>query len=90
MQESDYPSEESKRKFICENFKKDKNKILNWYGKLKEEVVKMVLDNFSALVLHPNHYGKTYILELKIELEAGTVPKRSKVRSLNLDQRVNL
>ena len=50
----------------------------------------MFLENFSALVLHPNHYGKTNILELKIELQPGAVPKRSKVRLLNPDQRANL
>jgi len=53
-------------------------------------VIKMFLENFSALALHKNHYGKTDLLELRIELEAGTVPKRSKVRPLNPDQRANL
>ena len=43
-----------------------------------------------ALALHPNHYGKTDILELKIVSEAGAVPKRSRVRQLNPDQRGNL
>ena len=56
MQESDYPTEESKRKFIHESFKIDENEILNRDKKLKEEVIKMFLDNFSALVLHSNHY----------------------------------
>ena len=28
MQESDYPTEESKKKFICESFKIDENKKL--------------------------------------------------------------
>ena len=77
VQESDYPTEESKRKFICESFKLDENEILNRDEKLKEEVIKLFLANFSALALHPNHYGKTDILELKIELQPGAVPKRS-------------
>ena len=45
MQEFDYPTEESKKKFIRENLKIDKNKILNPDEKLKEEVLKMFLDN---------------------------------------------
>ena len=90
MQESDYPTEESKRKFICESFKLNENKILNRDEKLKEEVIKLFLENFLALELHPNHYGKTDILELRIELQPGAVPKRSKVRPLNPDQRSNL
>ena len=90
IKESDYPTEESRRKFIRQSFKIDENEILNRDEKLKEEVIKLFLENFSALALHPNHYGKTDILELKIELEPGAVPKRSKVRPLNPDQRANL
>ena len=76
--------------FIRESFKIDENEILNRDKKLKEEVIKMFLENFWALALHPNHYEKTDILELKIELEAEAIPKRSRVRSLNPDQRANL
>ena len=90
MQESDFPTEESKRKFIRDSFKIDENEILNRDAKLKEEVIKLFLENFSTLALHPNHYGKTDLLELRIELQPGAVPKRSKVRPLNPDQRANL
>ena len=90
MQESDFPTEESKRKFIKESLKIDENKVLNRDAKLKEEVIKLFLENFSTLALHPNHYGKTDLLELRIELQPGAVPKRSKVRPLNPDQRANL
>ena len=48
------------------------------------------MENFSTLALHPNHYGKTDLLELRIELQPGAVPKRSKVRPLNPDQQANL
>ena len=90
IQESDYPTEESKGKFIRKSIKIDENEILHQDEKLKEEVVKMFLDNFSALALHPNLYWKTDLLELKKELEAGTVPKKSKARPFNPDQRSNL
>ena len=59
IQESDYPTEESKGKFIRKSIKIDENEILHQDEKLKEEVVKMFLDNFSALALHTNHSGKT-------------------------------
>ena len=75
--------EESKRKFIKDSFKIDENEILNRDANLKEEVIKLFLENFSTLVLHPNHYGKTDLLELQIELQPG--PIRSKVRPLNPD-----
>ena len=45
MQEPDYPTEESKKKFIHENLKIDENQILNQDQKLKEEVLRMFLDN---------------------------------------------
>ena len=54
-------TEESKKKFICESFKIDENKIFNKDEKLKEEV--MFRDNFLALLLHSNHYGKTDLVE---------------------------
>ena len=69
MQESDYPTEESKRKFIWESFKIDKNEIWRY--------IKIII-------------GKTDILGLKIELEAGAVPRRSRVRPLYSDQRAYL
>ena len=58
IQESYHPTEENKKKLIRESFKKDENEILNQDEKLPEEVVKMFLDNFSVLTLHPKHYGK--------------------------------
>ena len=66
IQESDYPTEESKSKIICKSFKIDKNEILNQDEKLKEEAVKMFLDNFLVLALYLNHYGKTDVLEFVI------------------------
>ena len=57
----------NKRKFIRESSKIDENEMLNRDEKLKEEVIKLFLENFLALALHPNHYGKTDILELNIE-----------------------
>ena len=66
MQESDFPTEDSRRKFIRESFKIDENEILNWDEAQKEEVIKLFLENFSTLALNPNHYGKTDLLELWI------------------------
>ena len=66
--------------------------ILNKDAELKEVMIKLFLDNFEVLALYPNHYGKTKtdLLEMKIELEPGAVPKRSGVRPLNPDQRSDL
>ena len=90
LQESNFPTEESRRKYIKDSFKIDENEILDRDAKLKEEVIKLFLENFSTFALHPNHYGKTDLLELRIELQPRVVPKRTKVRPLNPDQRGNL
>jgi len=90
LQESDFPTEESRRKLIKDSFKIDENKILNRDAELKEEVIKLFLENFSTLALHPNNYDKTDLLELRIKLQPGAVPKRSKVRPLNPDQHASL
>ena len=42
VRESDYPTEESKKKFIRESFEIDENEILNQDEKLKEEAVKLL------------------------------------------------
>ena len=49
LQESDFLTEESRGKFIRESFKIDENEILNRDKTLKEEVIKLFLENFSTL-----------------------------------------
>ena len=63
---------------------------MNKDEKLKGEVIKKFLDNSLALALHNDHNRKTDLVKLKIDLEPGTVPKRSIVRLLNPDQKRNL
>ena len=65
LQESDFSTEESKRKFIKDSFMIDENEILSRDAKLKEEVINLFLENFSTLALQPNHYGKTDLPELR-------------------------
>ena len=83
LKESDFPTEESRRKFIKDSFKIDQKEILNRDAELKEEVIKLFLENFSTSALHPNHYGKKDLLALRIELLP--VAKISKMRPLNPD-----
>ena len=66
VQESDYLTEESKNKFICESFKIDENKLLNQDKKIKGGSSQNVFDIFLVLALHPKHYGKTDVLEFVI------------------------
>ena len=59
-----YETEEERQKFIHESFQLDTNAILNKDAKLKEEVIKLFLDNFEVLATHPNQYGETNVLEM--------------------------
>ena len=45
---------DEKRNFIRESFQLDSNKILNQGPKLKEEVIKLFLNNFDVLAIHPS------------------------------------
>ena len=58
--------------------------------KLKEAVIKLFLDNFEVLAMHPDQYGKTEVLEMRIDLVLGAIPYKSIVRPLNGDQKENL
>ena len=64
--------------------------ILNADAKLKEEVIKLFLDNFEVLAMHPSQYGETEVLEMKIYLVLEVIPYKSRVRLLNPDQKENL
>ena len=66
------------------------NAILNTDTKLKEAVIKLFLDNFEVLALHPSQYGETEVLEMKIDLVPGAILYKSRVRLLNPDQKENL
>ena len=81
-------TEEEKLQFIPERVQLDTSKILNADAKLK--VIKLFLDNFEVLATHPSQYGETEVLEMKIDLVPGEIPSKSKLRSLNPDQKDNL
>ena len=55
-------------------FVKETNEIFNADEKLKEAVIKLVLDNFKVLATHPSQYGDTEVLEMKIDLVLGAQP----------------
>ena len=82
-----YETQDEKQNFIHESFQLDSNEILNQDTKLKEEVIKLFLDNFDVLAIHPSQYGETDVLEMKIDLITGAVPYKSRVRLINSDQK---
>ena len=79
-----------RRQFIREFFQLDTNKILNADAKLKKTVIKLFLDNLEVLATHPSQYGETEVLEMIINLVLGSIPYKSRVRSLNPGQKDNL
>ena len=75
-----YQTEGEMHQFIRESFQLDTNAILNADGKLKDAVIKLFLDNFEVLAVHPSQYGETEVLEMKIYLVPGAIPYKSRVR----------
>ena len=53
-------------------------------------MIQLFLDNFDVLATHPNQYGETEVLEMKIDLIPGAILYKSRVRLLNPDQKENL
>ena len=49
-----YKIKGEKHKFIHESFQLDTNAILNVDAKVKEAVIKLFLDNFEVLAMHPS------------------------------------
>ena len=50
-------------------------------------MIQLFLYNFDVLTTHPNQYGETEVLEMKIDLKPGAIPSKSRVRP---DQKENL
>ena len=63
---------------------------MNADAKLKEAVIKLFVDHFEVLAMHPSQYGEPKVLEMKIDLVPGAIPYKSRVRPLNPDQKENL
>ena len=63
-----------KRTFIGESFQLDMNAILNEDAKLKEADIKLFLNHFEVLAMHPSQYGETKVLEMKIYLVPVAIP----------------
>ena len=72
-----YETEVEKGKFIHESFQLESKAILNEDAELKEDVIKLFLDNFVVLATHPGQYGETDVLEMRINLIPGAVSYRS-------------
>ena len=53
-------------------------------------MIKLFLDHFEVLAVHPSQYGETQVLEMKIYLVPGAIPYKSHVRPLNPDHKENL
>ena len=63
---------------------------MNADAKLKEAAIKLCLDNFVVLAMHPSQYSETEVLKMKIDLVPGAISYKSRMRLLNPDQKDNL
>ena len=45
-------------------------------------MIKLFLDHFEVLAMHPSQYGETEVLEMKTDLVPGAILYKSRVRLL--------
>ena len=73
-----------RRKFIIEALKLEENTSLT--QKDREEIIKIFLQNFDAVSVDDNDFGRTELLKFHISVPADVVPIRAKCRPLNPKQ----
>ena len=77
---------QKKRNWIIEQLKLDENSIMTTHPEIKEDVIKIFLDNYGALAQSKYDYGTTSLVKFKIDLVPGAVPIKQKVKLLNPNQ----
>ena len=72
-----------RRQYIIDQLELDSNPELHNHSKIKEEIIKIFLDNWDAVSISEYDFGKTDAISFDINIPKGTTPVRDKVRPLN-------
>lgn len=72
-----------RRAYIIESLKLDENKYAREDNELKEEIIKIFLQNWDAVSISSTDLGHTNLMKFHIDIPPGTKPTHSKVRPLN-------
>ena len=76
-------NDEEKTRWLRQQFKLDENEILQEDGKLEEDVIAMLLQNWSCFSVTQSDYGHTDVAQFKIKIKEGMEPFRGKIRPMN-------
>ena len=69
--------------FIQKSLKLHEKPMLQGHPDIIKQTVQLFLDNFDAVSIGEDDYGKTDLVQFKIELKEGAIPHKAKDRPLN-------
>ena len=72
-----------RRNFIIESLRLDDNPRLNADPESKEAIIQIFMDNFDAISVSGNDYGKTNLMKFHINIPKDAKPVRASVRPVN-------
>ena len=85
------PEELAERKaFLIKSLKLNESPYLRDDRALQEKLMALLLDNFDAISIDDNDFGKTNLVRFRIDLKPGTEPHKARVRPLNPMQEKDL
>lgn len=70
-------------KFLETSLKLNESPILRQDTKLRQALLQLFLDNFDAVSIQDNDFGKTNLVRFRIDVKPGTQPHKARVRPLN-------
>ena len=79
-----------RRSYIINQLSLDDNHLLTDKPEVKEEIVKIFIDNWDAVSINDADFGKTNLMRFHIEIPKGTKAVRAKMRPLNPMQEKDL
>ena len=85
------PAEVTERKdFLRKSLKLDASSILRTNPQLQTKLIQLLMENFDAISISDNDFGKTNLVRFRIDLKPGTEPHKARVRPLNPMQEADL
>ena len=89
-EELDEREEGERRAYIIDMLKLDENPLLEGKADVKEEIIQIFMDNWTAVSINDADFGKTDLIKFRIEISKEQKPIRAKLRPLNPFQEQDL
>lgn len=79
-----------RRTYIIDSLKLNENPLLKGNAELREEIIRVFLENFDAVAISESDYGRTELMEFTFDIPRDAIPVRDKLRPLNPFQEQDL